>query len=122
MNRKPEGDSRYFQALSGLRAALHVYRTTLQVLGEQAWEPERRWELLTLWRPCQERLDQLLDALPPQAAGPLRLRRQEIEDGLLDDPPSLPAIADALDALEQACESLGLTLGNRTGEGHESGL
>ena len=122
MIQKPGGDPRHFQALPGLRAAFHVYRITLQVLGEQAWEPERRRELLTLWRPCQERLDQLLDALPPQAAGPLRLRRQEIEDGLLDDPPSLPAIADALDALEQACESLGLTLGDGAEEGYESGL
>jgi hypothetical protein len=116
MSQKPGEITRGVQALPGLRAALHVYRTTLQVLGEQAWEPQRRWELLTLWRPCQERLDQLLDALPLQLAGPLRLLRQEIEDGLLDDPPSLPAIADALDALEQSCESLALTLGKGTGE------
>ncbi len=116
MSQKIEEFTRDLQALPGLRAALHVYRTTLQVLGEQAWEPQRRRELLTLWRPCQERLDGLLDALPPKLAGPIRLLRQEIEDGLLDDPPSLPAIADALDALEQACEDLWLTLGKGTGE------
>jgi len=116
MSPKPGEVTHDFQALPGLRAALHVYRTTLQVLGEQAWEPERRRELLILWRPCQERLDGLLDALPPKLAGLLRLLRQEIEDGLLDDPPSLPAITDALDALEQACETLPLTLGKGTGE------
>jgi len=116
MSQKIEEFTRDLQALPGLRAALHVYRTTLQVLGEQAWEPQRRRELLTLWRPCQERLDGLLDALPPKLAGPLRLLRQEIEDGLLDDPPSLPVIADALDALEQACETLRLTWGKGTGE------
>jgi hypothetical protein len=116
MSQEPEKPLRHLQSLLGLRAALHVYRTTLQVLGEQARGPDRRRELLTLWRPCQERLDGLLDALPPKSAGPLRLLRQEIEDGLLDDPPSLPAIADALDALEQACEALWLTMGKGTGE------
>nr|BAL56611.1 hypothetical protein HGMM_F41E03C22 [uncultured prokaryote] len=97
---------RRFRALVGLRSALHVYRTTLQVLGERARETDRRRELLTLWRPCQERLDQLLDTLPAKWAGPLRLFRQEIEDGLLDDPPCLSAIADALDGLDYACEML----------------
>lgn len=111
MREEPENPRRHLRSLTGLRAALHVYRTTLQVLGEQAREPDRRRELLTLWRPCQERLDALLDALPAASAGPLRLLRQEIEDGLLDDPPSLPAIADALDALEQTCESMLLDLG-----------
>ncbi|MGB9872182.1 MAG: hypothetical protein ACPLYD_11030 [Anaerolineae bacterium] len=121
MSQESEKSLRYLPSLLGLRAALHVYRTTLQVLGEQAREPDRRREWLTLWRPCQERLDSLLDTLPREAAGPLRLLRQEIEDGLLDDPPCLPAIADALDALEQACESLGLTLG-REERSNESGL
>jgi len=111
MSQETEKPLRHLQSLLGLRAALHVYRTTLQVLGEQARGPDRRRELLTLWRPCQERLDSLLDALPAESAGPLRLLRQEIEDGLLDDPPSLPAIADALDALEQACERTLLDLG-----------
>ncbi len=111
MSQEPENPLRPFQLLPGLCAALHVYRTTLQVLGEQAGEPDRRRELLTLWRPCQERLDVLLDTLPAASAGPLRLLRQEIEDGLLDDPPSLPAIADALDALEQACERMRLDAG-----------
>lgn len=111
MSQEPEKPLRHLQSLLGLRAALHVYRTTLQVLGEQAREPDRRRELLTLWRPCQERLDSLLDTLPAESAGPLRLLRQEIEDGLLDDPPCVPAIADALDALEQACEHMLLNLG-----------
>ncbi len=106
MSQEPEKPLRRLQSLLGLGAALHVYRTTLQVLGEQALQPDQRRELLTLWRPCQERLDALLDTLPAAAAGPLRLLRQEIEDGLLDDPPSLSAIADALDALEQACECM----------------
>ncbi|MBC7228686.1 MAG: hypothetical protein H5T61_15875 [Thermoflexales bacterium] len=111
MSPEPENPLRHLQPLLGLCAALHVYRTTLQVLGEQAWEPDRRRELLTLWRPCQERLDALLDVLPAESAGPLRLLRQEIEDGLLDDPPCLPAITDALDALEQACEQMRLGFG-----------
>ncbi len=111
MSQEPEKPLRHLQSLLGLRAALHVYRTTLQVLGEQAREPDRRRELLTLWRPCQERLDSLLDTLPAESAGPLRLLRQEIEDGLLDDPPCLLAIADALDALEQTCEHMLLNLG-----------
>lgn len=111
MNQEIEKSPRSLQSLLGLCAALHVYRTTLQVLGEQAREPDRRRELLALWRPCQERLDSLTDILPAESAGPLRLLRQEIEDGLLDDPPSLPAIADALDALEQACEYMMLNLG-----------
>lgn len=106
MSREPEAVTRHRPALIGLRAALHVYRSTLQILGERAQEPDRRRELLTLWRPCQERLDHLLDGLPAESAVPLRLLRQEIEDGLLDDPPSLPAIADALDALDHACETL----------------
>ncbi len=106
MSREPMPSPRYLQPLLGLRAALRVYRATLQMLGEQAWEPDQRRELLTLWRPCQERLDSLLDTLPAEWAGPLRLLRQEIEDGLLDDPPSLPAITDALDGLEQACEGM----------------
>ncbi|MGQ9466473.1 MAG: hypothetical protein ACUVXE_00010 [Anaerolineae bacterium] len=111
MSQEPEKPLRHLRSLLGLRAALHVYRTTLQVLGDQAREPDQRRGLLTLWRPCQERLDALLDALPAESAGPLRLLRQEIEDGLLDDPPSLPAIADALDALEHACERMLLDLG-----------
>ncbi|MCX7855750.1 MAG: hypothetical protein N2556_07235 [Anaerolineae bacterium] len=114
MSQESEELSRYLQSLLGMCAALHVYRTTLQVLGEQAREPDRRRELLTLWRPCQERLDSLLDTLPAASAGPLRLLRQEIEDGLLDDPPCLSAIADALDALEQRCESMLLDLGRGT--------
>lgn len=111
MSQEPKKPLRHLQSLLGLRAALHVYHTTLQVLGAQAWEPDRQRGLLTLWRPCQERLDSLLDTLPAESAAPLRLLRQEIEDGLLDDPPSLPAIADALDALEQACERMLLDLG-----------
>lgn len=111
MSQEPENPLRHLRWLLGLRAALHVYRTTLQVLGDRAREPDQRRGLLILWRPCQERLDSLLDALPAESAGPLRLLRQEIEDGLLDDPPSLPAIADALDALEQACERMLLDLG-----------
>lgn len=111
MSQEPEKPLRHLQSLPGLCAALHVYRTTLQVLGEQAREPDRRRELLTLWRPCQERLDSLLDTLPEASAGPLRLLRQEIEDGLLDDPPCLSALADALDALQQACEHMLLNLG-----------
>lgn len=114
MSQEKENPLRHLQSLAGLCAALHVYRTTLQVLGEQAREPDRRRELLILWRPCQERLDALLDTLPAAPAGPFRLLRQEIEDGLLDDPPSLPAIADALDALEQACEHMLLDLGGET--------
>jgi uncharacterized membrane protein YccC len=110
MSQEPEKPLRHLQPLLGLRAALHVYRITLQVLGEQARDSDQRRELLTLWRPCQERLDSLLDTLSAASAGPLRLLRQEIEDGLLDDPPSLPAIADALDALEQICERLLLDL------------
>ncbi len=106
MSPEVEPSPRPIRSLLGLRAALHVYRTTIQVLGEQAREPDRRRELLTLWRPCQERLDALTDVLPVESAGLLRLLRQEIEDGLLDDPPSLPAIADALDALEEACEQI----------------
>lgn len=102
----PEAGERVFRLLPGLRAALEVYRATLRVLGDAAREPERRRELLMLWRPCQERLDALLDVLPERSAGRFRLLRQEIEDGLLDDPPCLQAVADALDALGHACEDL----------------
>lgn len=97
---------RRLRLVMGVQAALDVFRTTLQVWGERALEADRRRELLALWLPCQKRLDDLLDVLPAGPAGPLRLLRQEIEDGLLDDPPSLPALADSLDALNQACESL----------------
>lgn len=101
-----EADERVSRLLLGLRAALDVYRATLQVRDDEDREAERRRELLMLWRPCQERLDQLLDVLPEGSAGPFRLLRQEIEDGLLDDPPCLLALADALDALDHACEGL----------------
>ncbi|MDW8069120.1 MAG: hypothetical protein RML46_09420 [Anaerolineae bacterium] len=96
----------HFSPLLGLIAAVDVYRATLQMLGEEAREPERRRELLVLWRPCQEYLDHLLDILPAGWTGPLRLLRQEIEDGLLDDPLIPSALTDALDALSHACETL----------------
>lgn len=92
--------------LLGARAALNVFQTTLRVEGARAMEPDRRPELLALWLPCQRYLDGLLDVLPTDLSGPLRLLRQEVEDGLLDDPPHLPALMDSLDALDQACESL----------------
>ncbi|GEM_PF-2038449 len=106
MSREEESPAGLFRLLLGARAALNVFRTTLQVAREQAMGMDRRPELLALWLPCQRYLDGLLDALPSHLSGPVRLLRQEVEDGLLDNLPSLPALADALDALDQACESL----------------
>lgn len=99
-----------FRRILGARAALDVFRTALLVTGEQWLKMDRRVELLALWLPCQERLDHLLDALPAGRSGLLRLLRQEIEDGLLDDSPSLPALVDSLDGLDQAFELLLMSL------------
>ncbi len=110
MNGGAESSAGLFRWLLGARAALNVFRTTLQVEGARAMEPDRRPELLALWLPCQRYLDGLLDALPSGRSGPLRALRQEVEDHLLDESPSPPALADVLDALDQACESLLLGL------------
>ncbi|HEC33556.1 MAG TPA: hypothetical protein ENI37_02430 [Chloroflexi bacterium] len=102
--------SRCFQRLIGLRAALAPFRATLQTLAERVQEPEGRRQLLALWRPCQERLDLLLDTAPKNAVR-IHLLRQEVEDNLLDEVYSPVALTDLMDAFDQACEALLLEIG-----------
>jgi hypothetical protein len=98
--------SHYLRYLVELRAALAPFRATLQVLGDKVCEPEARRQLLSLWRPCQERLDWLLDTAPRISSrmAHLRLLRQEMEGSLLDEMYNLAALNDLADAFDQACE------------------
>jgi hypothetical protein len=101
--------SRRLNYLVRLRSAFAPFRTAVESLKEPTLETEDRRRLLTLWRPCQRRLDRLLDL---GAAGPgLDPLRQEIEDSLRDEVVSLPALVDLAAAFDQACEALLLRLG-----------
>jgi len=107
-----EAISLRLRGLIGLRAALASFQSVLQATSEQAQEPEGRRQLLALWRPCQERIDQVAEAAPKQAgpAAGLRLLRQEVEDSLLDDGYNASALIDLVGAFNQTCEALLLQL------------
>ncbi|MGD1995945.1 MAG: hypothetical protein PVH62_04135 [Anaerolineae bacterium] len=100
--------SRRLGRLLSLRAALSPFQASLRVLGERAREPDGRRRLLTLWRPCQQRLDLLLDGAPGNSSWAVRLRllRHEMEDSLIDDVCNPIALSDLTDALDQACEAI----------------
>jgi len=89
---------------AALLNALEVFRRTLRRIGAGAWDVEGRRQLLALWRPCQAYLDRVAEALPAPEGDLLRLLRQEVEDNLLDDPCSLVALDDSLNALEHFCQ------------------
>lgn len=105
--------SRRLQHLLALRAAFTPFQATIWAQGERLHEPGGRRQLLVLWRPCQERLDLLLDtaAHRPAWAAHLHLLRQEVEDSLLDELCSPIALADLASAFDQACEALLLQVG-----------
>jgi len=105
VRRRLEEIDRRLHRLLALRAALAPFRAALRA-DEQG--PGERRHLLALWRPCQERMDLLLDATPEalHLAVQLRLLRREVEGHLLDEVPSPTALADAAEALEQVCEGL----------------
>lgn len=92
--------------LMGFRAALAPFRATLHALDARIEEPEGRRSLLILWRPCQERLDLLLDVTPQNQswAVQMRLLREEIEDTLLDESYNPSALKDLIESLDQVCE------------------
>jgi len=104
--------ARHLHHAMDLRAALAPFQITLHQLEEQGQEPDGRRQILTLWRPCQERLDRLLEVAQPQPdwVHQLRLLRQEMEDNLLDQAYSPLALIDLTDAFDEACEILLLRL------------
>lgn len=107
-----------FHHLLALRAALASFRITLQALGPAVQEPEGRRQALASWRPCQERLDRLLDRATEGQdwAYQMRLLRQDVEDTLLDEVYHPAALADLTEAFDQACEVLLLRLDRDLGE------
>ncbi len=88
-----------------LRAALASFRAALPADGGDA---EDRRRLLTLWRPCQEGVDLLLEAFPATFPDAIRMHllRHEVEGHLLDEAYSRAALVEAVGALEQVCEVL----------------
>ncbi len=97
--------SRLLRALLYLRSALTPFQADLQALACAA-EEDVRPSLLMLWRPCQERIDQLLDVAPPGIpwAVQLRLLGQEMADSLIDEIHNLTALLELTQALEEAAE------------------
>ena len=103
--------SRCLMDLLTFRSAFAPFRAAVDSLGEQALQPEERRQLLTLWRPCQRRLDRLLDAGAACGAAGLEPLRQAVEDSLRDEVMSVPALLELTAAFDQACEALLLHLG-----------
>lgn len=97
--------SRLLRALLYLRAALTPFRADLQALAGAA-EADVHTPLLMLWRPCQERIDQLLDVAPEGAtwAAQVRLLGQEMADNLIDEAHSPTALLELTQALEETAE------------------
>ncbi len=96
---KIEAISRHLHHLIRLRAALGPFQAAIG-------SPEGPSGLATLWRPCQEQIDLLLDAAPSAAwAARINLLSQEVRDNLLDELGAPVALADLASALEQACEA-----------------
>jgi hypothetical protein len=94
--------------LLGFRAALACFGDSLQTLGDKVQDPMGRRHLLALWRPCQERLDLLLEAVVQCGSWSSRLTtlRHEVEDTLIDEAYNPAALIDLAAAFEQACEGL----------------
>ena len=94
--------------LVSFRAALACFGDSLRALGDRVQDPIGRRHLLALWRPCQERLDQLLEAvvLCDPWSSRLTVLRHEVEDTLIDEAYSSAALIDLVAGLEQACEGL----------------
>lgn len=92
--------------LLALRTAFAPFQAALKRHISPIPEGWERRQLLSLWRPCQTRLDLLLDHVPLQAewAIHLDLLRQELEGNLVDDTYSPGALADVASGFEQACE------------------
>jgi hypothetical protein len=93
--------------LLGLRTAFAPFRAALERHTDPTHEGWERRQLLSLWRPCQARLDQLLDYATPgmKWASWLDLLRQELEGNLVDERYSPAALADVAGGFEQACEA-----------------
>lgn len=91
--------------LTRLRAALAPFHAALRA---DVGGAEGRRHLLALWRPCQDWMDLLLEALPADLPHAVRLHllRHEVEGHLLDEMYSQAALVEATDALEQVCEAL----------------
>lgn len=117
--------SRCLTHLLRLRSAFAPFRATVESLGREALETEDRRQLLTLWRPCQRRLDRLLDATAGEAGRGAGLDplRQEVEDSLRDEVISVAALVELTAAFDQACEALLFRLGEdlRAAVAHEDG-
>ncbi len=100
-----ERAQRRLRSLLGLRAAIAPFRAALEVEEDPA---EGVRHLLALWRPCQDRLDRVLDVVGSDLPQAVRLRAVgwEIEGHLLDEAQDRAGLADAADALAQVCEAL----------------
>ena len=103
--------SRRLTDLLRFRSALAPFRAAVDSLGDAAPQPEERRQLLTLWRPCQRRLDRLLDSGGDCGAARLDPLRQAVEDSLRDEVISMPALVELAAAFDQAGEALLLRLG-----------
>lgn len=97
------------------RSAFAPFLAAVDSLGNGAPEPEERRQLLALWRPCQRRLDQLLDTGADCGAPSLDPLRQAVEDSLRDEVISAPALVELAAAFDQAGEALLLRLGEDLG-------
>lgn len=103
--------SRCLNHLLQLRSAFAPFRAAVESTRPHTLELEDRRQVLTLWRPCQRRLDRLLDTAPTCETTVLDPLRQEIEDSLRDEVISTPALVELTRALDQTCEALLLRLG-----------
>jgi hypothetical protein len=98
--------SSHLRHLLALRAAFAPFCAAVQARGASTVGSEGRRRLLTLWRPCQRRLDALLDEIPGTMwATRLRLLRQDLESGLREEVYSPHALADLVGAFDHTFES-----------------
>ena len=103
-NVRPETVARLLHHTVRLLTALAPFQAAVRALDVGSHTPGARRRLLSMWRPCQARLDLLLDdpAAPADQALRLNLLRQELEDNLLEEVYNIAALTDLADAFEQA--------------------
>ncbi|MBN1177645.1 MAG: hypothetical protein JXD18_00405 [Anaerolineae bacterium] len=100
--------SRLLERIVEVRAAFAPFCATVRAREELLEDPQVWRRLSALWRPCQERLDLLLDVAVPRPDWAVELDglRRELEGGVLDEAHSPAALEDAADAFDGACERL----------------
>jgi hypothetical protein len=95
--------ARRLEEIVALRAAFAPFLATLRARSDRLHQAGEWRQLLPLWRPCQARVDCLLDAA---GAASLHILRQEMEDTLVEEAHHPAALVDLAGAFDQACEDL----------------